>query len=346
MVSPAGLPARLRGLQVHDRAVRVAGGGQRIAINLSGPRLERSRVRRGEWIIDPALHRPSSRPDVRLRLLAEAGLPLKHWTSAHVHLGTASVKARIGLAQPLPPGGEALAQLVLDAPVAALWGDRFALRDAPAQRTLGGGFVLDPFASSPRRRQDVAVLEARARDDHAAAFAGLLEAAPAGLDASLFPLARNLGDAEAERLLAGLVTIGGTSFSSGRWSALQEEIMAALDALGEANAQSWGVTEAELAAALPRPLRPVAPAAVRQVAASSPGGILTVGRCREATRTGRHATMPLLDFLDRQGVTRRIHEGRQIRGADEAAAVKPTSTPGGPEVAVPIRAAAHPDRSA
>jgi selenocysteine-specific elongation factor len=44
------------------------------------------------------------------------------------------------------------AQLLINAPVHAVKGDRLILRDSSAQRTLGGGRVLDPFAPARQRR--------------------------------------------------------------------------------------------------------------------------------------------------------------------------------------------------
>ncbi len=51
---------------------------------------------------------------------------------------------------------------------------------------------------------------------------------------------------------------------------------------------------------------------MQRVAAESPSGLLTVGRFREATGMSRHATMPVLEHLDRIGLTRRIPEGRAL----------------------------------
>jgi selenocysteine-specific elongation factor len=52
----------------------------------------------------------------------------------------------------IEPGGWALAQLFLDEPVLATWGQPFVLRDSSAEHTLGGGQVLQPLARKIRRR--------------------------------------------------------------------------------------------------------------------------------------------------------------------------------------------------
>ena len=41
--------------------------------------------------------------------------------------------------------------------------------------------------------------------------------------------------------------------------------------------------------------------------------LLTVGKFREATNVSRHMVMPLMEFFDKVGFTRRIKDGRQIR---------------------------------
>ena len=82
----------------------------------------------------PELHAPTDRLDVRLRLLASEGQPLKHWSPVHVHLGAAHVMGRVALLEgdKLAPGDAALAQLVLEEKVGALAGDRVILRDPSA----------------------------------------------------------------------------------------------------------------------------------------------------------------------------------------------------------------------
>ena len=53
-------------------------------------------------------------------------------------------------------------------------------------------------------------------------------------------------------------------------------------------------------------------AEAQRVAADGAAGLLTVGHFREATGISRHAAMPVLEFFDQVGLTRRVHEGREI----------------------------------
>ena len=51
----------------------------------------------------------------------------------------------------------------------------------------------------------------------------------------------------------------------------------------------------------------------RRIAQEHPEQILTVGRYRDATHISRHMVMPLMEFFDKIGFTRRFKDGRQIR---------------------------------
>ena len=72
-------------------------------------------------------------------------LALAHWTPVHVHLGASETLGRVAILKggEIDPGGDGLAQLVLDNPIGAINGDRLILRDQSGQRTIGGGKVID-----------------------------------------------------------------------------------------------------------------------------------------------------------------------------------------------------------
>ena len=154
LLTPSGLEARVRSLHAQNRAAEVGRAGERCALNLTGPRLSKDAIRRGDWVVSPELHAPTDRLDVRLHLLASEGQPLKHWSPVHVHLGSAHVMGRVALLEGdrLAPGDTALAQLVLDDKIGALAGDRVILRDPSATRTMAGAAVIDPFGPPRNRR--------------------------------------------------------------------------------------------------------------------------------------------------------------------------------------------------
>ncbi len=143
MLSPPGIELRVRGLHAQNRPADHAVAGQRVALNVVGPRLSKDAVTRGDWVLHPDVHAPTARFDVRVRLLAEEARALRADAPAHLHLGAAHVTARVAplTADRIEPGASLLARLTLDHAIGALAGDRLVLRDATATRTIGGGVV-------------------------------------------------------------------------------------------------------------------------------------------------------------------------------------------------------------
>lgn len=151
-VAPSGLPARVRSIHAQNRPAEAGVAGQRCALNLAG--IDKADIRRGDWIVDPALMSPVTRLDVRLALEPGAAIRIGHWTPLHIHLGAAHRMANAVLleGESLESGGSTLAQLVFTAPVCALAGDRYIVRNAQATQTVGGGVVLDNVAPERHRR--------------------------------------------------------------------------------------------------------------------------------------------------------------------------------------------------
>src|SRR6202140_689872 len=154
MISPPGLVARVRSIHAQNRATERGIPGERCALNLAGDGISKDAIERGHVVLDPELHAPTDRIDATLRLLATEPRPATQWMPARLHHAATEVGARIVLLgdAPIPPGGEAVVQLVLDNPIAAAAGDRFVLRDTTGQRTVGGGKFLDLRAPARKRR--------------------------------------------------------------------------------------------------------------------------------------------------------------------------------------------------
>jgi selenocysteine-specific elongation factor len=149
---PRGERVRVRSLQNHDQAVEEVHRGQRAAINLAGVRHED--VVRGQELATSGYLTPSRVLTVRLHCLAGMKRPLKHRMPVRFHLGTAEIMCTLSLldADALEPGQWGLAQVFLDEPAMATWGQPFVLRESSAAQTLGGGQVLQPAARKVRRR--------------------------------------------------------------------------------------------------------------------------------------------------------------------------------------------------
>ena len=194
-LSPSGKKVRVRGIHAQNQKAETGYAGQRLAINLAG--IERLDVNRGDWLLTESLHMPTSRLDGRLRLLASESVGLAQWTAVHLHIGAEDVLARVSVLEggTLQPGAVGLVQLELDRPIAALHGDRFVLRDASSQRTVGGGTIIDALAMPARRKkpQRVALLRALDNTDPAQALAATLALhMTGGVDLDKFFTQRNL----------------------------------------------------------------------------------------------------------------------------------------------------------
>jgi selenocysteine-specific elongation factor len=204
IISPTGIAARVRAIHAQNQPRQRGQAGERCAINLAGEGVAKDAIRRGDVVLDPALHAPADRIDARVRLLPSERSPIKQWAPVHLHHASAEITARIVplTPQPIPPGGEAYAQLVLDRPIAAAIGDRFVLRDTTAQRTIAGGVLLDLRAPARKRRapERLAQLDAAAVAEPGQALAALLERAPLYVDLSVFGRDRALSTAELDAL--------------------------------------------------------------------------------------------------------------------------------------------------
>jgi selenocysteine-specific elongation factor len=260
VVSPAGHPARVRAVQVHGQEVDGAQAGERCALNLVAAGGERMEVERGDWILAPSVHAPTMRLDASLRLLAELPSALKSGASLQLHLGAATCGVRVMplAARQLEPGTTGRVQLVLAAPVSALHGDRFVLRDAAAHRFIGGGLVLDPFAPSRRRAspERLADLEALAQPTRERALEALLAAHDEGVEWPRLAQALNL-DAQEQAALRRQVPAHEVAHAGGlrlvapaHWRALQEQVAQVLADWHAQHPDSVGLTEAALVLAL------------------------------------------------------------------------------------------------
>src|SRR5438105_10320873 len=76
--------------------------------------------------------------------------------SIRVHIGAGEVLARVRVMETtgeIKPGEIGFAQLRLESPIVGVLGDRFIIRSYSPQRTIGGGMILDAFATKHRARE-------------------------------------------------------------------------------------------------------------------------------------------------------------------------------------------------
>ncbi|MDF9773173.1 selenocysteine-specific translation elongation factor [Pseudomonas baetica] len=233
LLGPQGKPVRIRGLHAQNQTADSAFAGQRVALNLSAERLALEQIHRGHWLLAEGLYAPTQRLDIDMQLLAGEPRAFEHFQPVHVHLGTQDVTGRVALLEgtSLAPGGRMFAQLLLNTAVHAVKGDPLILRDQSAQRTLGGGRVLDPFAPTRQRRSPkrLAQLDALA---NSATLEDVLPALLAHSDTGLDPqrLERQFNRPRNSWALPDDVRLidtrqGPLLFSASRWEALKAPLV-------------------------------------------------------------------------------------------------------------------------
>ena len=208
MVSPAGLEARVRSIHTENRPAEIGSAGQRCALVLSGPRISKDAIHRGDMVLDPAIHAPTLRVDATLRLLKSESKAIGHWFPVRVHHAATQTGGRLVLlsGEVMKPGSEGLVQIVLERPIAAAGGDRYVLRDTTSSRTIGGGIFIDLRAPERRRRtpQRLARLQALAERDPVTALTGVLSEPDGWIDLDIFFRDRAIGENAAARILRHL----------------------------------------------------------------------------------------------------------------------------------------------
>jgi selenocysteine-specific elongation factor len=256
VLSPSGLDVRVRGLHAQNKPATQAHAGQRVALNIAGPRLSKDVVTRGDWVVHPDIHAPTAGLDAVITLLPDLPGAMRQDTRVHLHLGAAHVMARVSMLdrERLEPGEAALVRLTLQQPIGVLAGDRIVLRDTGATHTIGGGVVLDPFPPRRGRRTSVrlAQLEALQAADAVEALRSLLSVAPGWTDHAAFMRARNVPEADRAQMLAAVPAIaaGGSILSPATFDRLRASVLAVLGAHHRASPELPGLQTERLRLAM------------------------------------------------------------------------------------------------
>jgi len=252
-VLPGEERARVRSLQVHGVAVAAAHHGQRVAMNLAG--VERMTIGRGHVVCCEALARTTDRFDAFVEVRSGAPRRLATHQRVRVHVGTAEVLGKVVVLDDraaIARREHGWAQVVLAAPVLALRGDRFVLRDETARATLGGGVVVNPFADRHRRGEaGLAERLAALRDGDLATAARTLLGLVPDFACDRVALAQALGVAEAD--VTDALTRAGDVIAipdptapeawttAGKWARLVEELTARVAATHDQKPTEAGI---------------------------------------------------------------------------------------------------------
>jgi len=259
---PGDQSFRIRNLQVHNHSVDSARWGQRIALNLSGP--EKASIGRGHVICHEKLTLTSNRFDALVEVRSGAAKGIKNHQRLKIHLGTAERLGKLiilGSKEKVEPKESTYCQVTLQDPLLVLRGDHFIVRDETAQRTLGGGVVVHPWAKKHKRREPGLKqrLETLHTEDILVLVQGLLDESDRfSLSIDSIHQFLNLREEEARKRIEEVKTI--RSFSTEgektyttekKFQILKEKILKALREFHASHPLTPGMDMEELRAKLP-----------------------------------------------------------------------------------------------
>jgi selenocysteine-specific elongation factor len=150
-IYPKEIETKVRNIQVHGKNVETAYAGMRTALNLHG--VGKDDVERGDVVADPGVLKPSQWLDIKVKALKRVKPPIRNFENFLFYVGTSEVLGKIILfgKDHLEPGETDVAQIFLQKPVTVWRGDRFILRRASTNTTVGGGEIINPISHRRKR---------------------------------------------------------------------------------------------------------------------------------------------------------------------------------------------------
>jgi selenocysteine-specific elongation factor len=168
---PAGLAGHVRRMQVYGEDATEARAGECVALNL--PEVDHEEVRRGMVLCESDAVAPVTMAEGELRVLDAVKGKIEDFLEVHLHIGTASVLARVAMLEEIEmaAGQKQMVQLRLAEPLPLVPGDRFVVRaNLPSQdqtglATIGGGRILAVSNVRLRRKKPWTISFLAARCD-------------------------------------------------------------------------------------------------------------------------------------------------------------------------------------
>jgi selenocysteine-specific elongation factor len=234
-LEPGHQEVRVRGIHSHEEPLESGEKGRRIALNLSGVKVEE--VHRGQAIGEPGALFETTIFDAAIRW---AG-PHKHGQRVRVSVGAEEVIGTLFLNNENPK----IVQLRLEHPIACALEQPLILRRYSPPDVIGGGTVLVPQAKPRKKSHKVEEISRTGSD--ADAINALLGDNPKGVATEeicrvLGRTAQQLGDEFEKLSMAGQIKgFAGVWFSSAGYRAGADKFLAALVELHDQNPTLAGV---------------------------------------------------------------------------------------------------------
>lgn len=148
---PSKLESRIRSVQVHEKSVKEAEAGQRVAVNIANIKVDE--IHRGDVLARPESMEPTMMIDAKMEMLDDAPMTIDNRDRLRLYHGTSETMCRVVLLdrEELKPGESAFVQLRLEEQIACQKADRFVIRFYSPMLTIAGGTILDP--NPPKRKR-------------------------------------------------------------------------------------------------------------------------------------------------------------------------------------------------
>jgi selenocysteine-specific elongation factor len=156
---PAGLAGHVRRMQVYGEDATEGSAGECVALNI--PELDHEAARRGMVLCASLLFEPAMMAEAELQILKSIEGKIEDYLEVQLHVGTASVPARLAMLEntAMTGGQRQFVQLRLASPLPLVPGERFVVRanvakaDVSGLTTLGGGQILGLSNARLRRKK-------------------------------------------------------------------------------------------------------------------------------------------------------------------------------------------------
>ncbi|MGP8235697.1 MAG: selenocysteine-specific translation elongation factor [Limisphaerales bacterium] len=260
---PAGLPGRVRRMQVYGEDAAEGRAGECAALNI--PDLDHQSIRRGMVLCESNAFAPVTMAEAELRTLDSLKAVIEDNAEVQFHIGTAAAPARLAMLEDVQMSGgqKQFVQLRIDAPLPLAPGERFVVRanlggtGGPGLTTIGGGQIVGLSDTRLRRKKqwtlDLLAARSQAVNDPLRWCEQMLReskqpATVAGLQGKCWRRAEELA-ADLEHLRARRLATpvpGGGFLHSDVIEKTGQRLLAAIKAFHAANPQREGISREEL----------------------------------------------------------------------------------------------------
>ena len=147
-----GSKVRVKNIHAQNQQNTQGIAGQRLALNINAD-LDRTSIRRGDWLFSQTPPSPTDRITVQLN----AETALNESQPVHIYHAAARTVGKLNLltAKNLPAAQQAVAEVILDEPLFLAFGDKLILRSGDAKRLVGGAKVIEIHSPKRHKRTQV-----------------------------------------------------------------------------------------------------------------------------------------------------------------------------------------------